>query len=236
MDAHSTQPCRSRLLRNESGRACSLIAFRHNRIPDASWIRAEKLAFWNRGDGSFLSGVYSRAGFDASAGLGLEALVSTPSDADAWQEVWLALNASLDSAALTAWDHLSGSPPWSEFQDLHGCDVEYPTGGRRYPTRIARMYLRSGTDRGDVRVDRGLASGKWYRLRLQVFPDGTCGVALGDRPLWRSQSSLPLDRPYRLFLDGNSLNTRILVGPVEVWQGVRDDVDWMALDPEAGGR
>jgi len=36
-------------------------------------------------------------------------------------------------------------------------------------------------------------------------------------------------------LSGNSVGTRMLFGPVEVWQGVRDGVEWAALGRPAHG-
>jgi hypothetical protein len=41
--------------------------------------------------------------------------------------------------------------------------------------------------------------------------------------------TLPLDRRYWLDVSGQSVGTRMLVGPVEAWKGVRDGVDWSAL-------
>lgn len=66
---------------------------------------------------------------------------------------------------------------------------------------------------------------------LQIFPDGTCGVAIDGRAVWRSPGTVDLDAPFHVVLEGNSLDTKILIGPVEVWRGMRDDVvDWLAVN------
>ena len=47
----------------------------------------------------------------------------------------------------------------------------------------------------------------------------------------RTRSRIPLDLPYRVIVEGNSVDTEILVGPLEVWTGIRKDVDWSRLMP-----
>jgi hypothetical protein len=83
-----------------------------------------------------------------------------------------------------------------------------------------------------VAADPRLRSGSWYKVRIQIFPDGRCAVAIDGQPLWRGESQLSLDRSYRVRLVGKSVRTRILVGPLDVWEGVRADVDWSTLDTQ----
>ncbi len=66
----------------------------------------------------------------------------------------------------------------------------------------------------------------WHRDRIQILPDGTCGVALDGKPIWRSRDILPLDVRYRVALSGNSARTTMIAGPLTVWQGVKQDIDW----------
>jgi hypothetical protein len=58
-------------------------------------------------------------------------------------------------------------------------------------------------------------------------------MALDGRPVWVSSATLPLHLPIRIHLWGNTAGTRMLVGPLEAWEGVRGDVDWrlVARDP-----
>jgi hypothetical protein len=81
-----------------------------------------------------------------------------------------------------------------------------------------------------VPVEEWLRSGRWYTVRIQIFPDGRCAFALNGEAVWRSESAMSLDRPFGVLLEGKSVGTRILVGPLVVWEGVRADIDWDALD------
>jgi hypothetical protein len=184
-------------------------------------------AFWHRGDSTFHSGVYSHRAFDASRGLGVEALVSTPVDALQWQELVISLDPDLDDEALAAWDHRTGSPPKVGMKDSL-CSIRYP-GGDGF-LNLQRAGLSAASITHYVPVEPKLRSGDWYRVRIQIFPDGRCGIAIDGQPPWRAESRLSFDRPYRLLLKGKSVRTRILVGPLEVWEGVRGDIDWSALD------
>jgi hypothetical protein len=76
----------------------------------------------------------------------------------------------------------------------------------------------------------GVHQGEWHRVRLQIFPDGTCGLAINGQVLARSRDRVSLDVPYRIWTEGVSLDSKMLVGPLEVWTGVKTDVDWSALD------
>jgi len=179
-------------------------------------------AFWNRGDSSWSSGAYSLRSLDPRRGLGLEALISTPISAMQWQYLSVALDAALEDSVLAHWDRATGSLPGASMGRRHICGITYPAGdGVRNLGRMGGV---------EARVDPALRLGQWHRLRLQVFPDGRCGVALDGHPLGRDESPAVLDRLYRVVLQGKSVRTKILVGRLEVWEGVRGDVDWEALN------
>ena len=72
-------------------------------------------------------------------------------------------------------------------------------------------------------------------MRLQFFPAGTCGIAIGGVPVWRARKPLLRLPPLHLVFAGQSVGTRILVGPLEVWEGVRGGADWNALEPQRPG-
>lgn len=79
------------------------------------------------------------------------------------------------------------------------------------------------------RLDSQVRSGEWHRFRLQLFPDGSCGVAVDGVPILHETGPVSLDRPFRLVLDGNSYLTKMLHGPLVVWTGVKGDIDWRVL-------
>jgi DNA-binding SARP family transcriptional activator len=187
-------------------------------------------AFWNRGDGSYQSGAYSRRAWDASRGLGVEARISTKITRGQFQVATLSLLGGLDSAGLGGWDHrTSGMPVDPAIYTLRSCVIGYPS--REGPLGTRRIGISTGPATRSLVTDTSLMDGHWYRLRLQIFQDGRCGAALDGRPLWISEKRLKTDRPYAVMLGYASNGTKVLHGPLEVWQGVRDDVQWSLLDP-----
>ena len=181
-------------------------------------------AFWNAGDGTFTSGVYSRQSYDGSNGIGLEATLSTPITQSRWQLVRLSLNAGLDSTALAGWDRRSGMIPSSPYDSQNACRLEYPGGLGRAAT--SRFQVSAGGSSTRIAAEPAIGSGQWYRVILQLFPDGSCALAINGRAVWHSSAPVPLDRPFRVVLHGSSVDTRVLVGPVTVWTGVREGIDW----------
>ena len=69
------------------------------------------------------------------------------------------------------------------------------------------------------------------RVRLQVMPDGRCGVALDGVPLSLQPAFTHLDS-MRVILQGSSVGTRMLVGTITVRRGVPTDVDWNRVQPQ----
>lgn len=65
------------------------------------------------------------------------------------------------------------------------------------------------------------ASAEWHRVRIQLYPDGTCGFALDGREVWRSHLPVPLSGRARVALIGKTVGTRVLVGEVRVGAGVK---------------
>jgi hypothetical protein len=53
---------------------------------------------------------------------------------------------------------------------------------------------------------------------------------VNGRAVVLSDAAITLDRPVHLRIGGRSHNTRMLVGPLEAWTGVRQDVDWSAVE------
>jgi hypothetical protein len=181
-------------------------------------------ALAENGDSSWASGVYATAELSPADGFGVEALISSPIREDRWQTVQVHLSGGIDSAALASWDHATGFGPIGRPRIL--CTAMIP-GGESVGL-LDQLHLSAGGEQRST--PRGLAnrSGRWWRLRIQVLPDGRCGVAVDGKPVWLAEQPLRADLRYRVVLQGMSFHTRILFGPVEVWQGVRRDVDWEA--------
>jgi len=73
-------------------------------------------------------------------------------------------------------------------------------------------------------------TGAPWRLRVQIFPDGRCGIAVNGKAAAISDRSISIDRPMHLMIQGWSHRTEILVGQLEIWTGVKRDVDWSVVE------
>jgi DNA-binding SARP family transcriptional activator len=186
--------------------------------------------FINAGEGSYSSGAYSRARWEAGGGLGVEARVSVPLTRGQGQSLQVAWVGGLDSGALQHWDHLGGALPLNEVNQHRYCAAAYPAG--EGPAGKVRFGFAAGPWGRSLPVDSSLGDGREFRLRVQLFPDGRCGLAVDGRPLLISPNALPQDYPYALLLGMASYRTEVRHGPIEVWRGVRNDVQWALLDGE----
>jgi len=192
--------------------------------PDTTRGPDRILALWNRGDKNHFSGAYSRRTWDARQGLGVEALVSAPTTGRGFEHIRILLMEGVDEALLDAWGHRRTVPGDGV---RPACTVRYP---QRHVGAARWRFLFSTVDAILVDASAAYGSGRWFRLRLQVFPDGTCGLALDGRMVARTSDHLPLTGRYRLILQGSDIwGSGMLVGPLEVWEGIRTDVDWSRL-------
>lgn len=174
-------------------------------------------AFLNNGDETFESGAVSVIGFDASAGLGLEAEVSTPVTAPIWQQLKLSLG--------------SGSRPTDNFilGDLR-CGITYPAGEGKRLLDSAEVSA-GGKDGIETSRKRFRPPGS-YTVQIQIFPDGTCGLAIDGTPVWRSADPVIDPREtFQVVIVGHSVGTQILVGRLVMWRGMKAETDWAALQP-----
>jgi DNA-binding SARP family transcriptional activator len=198
-----------------------------SRSPTSAWL-------FPNGDSTYTSGVYSRQAFAAASGLGMDVVLSTPLTMLQWQYVSLEITAALDETALRTWDHRTASPPTGSARAATRCGLTYPQGDGRASLRQAR--LSSPLASASWPMPAWVPTGRAWTLRIQYFPDGTCGFAINGRPAWRDTLGIEPTAPLRSALDAKSVRTRFRIGSVEVWEGVRDGVDWMVLDRSAAQR
>jgi hypothetical protein len=160
-----------------------------------------------------------------SAGVGVELDVSTPLTSLVWQNLNVALSVATASDVST-WDLEQGILHMSN-QEWRECRAVYPATESEAGQRTLRLAAGIGRT---VSVPSATASGRWTRVRLQVFPDGRCGVAIDGvaRAIVNRRASLGDSAIF--LIQSYSHRTRILVGPLEVWTGVRRDVNWDAVE------
>lgn len=184
--------------------------------------------FLNGGDGSFDSGVYSRP-LTTSRGLVVDAWVSATITLPQWQVVRIAIDDGLDEEGLRRWKHVVGNIPRLKL-DGPSCTASFPGGleGSRYADFV-NGGAAQGIAFGSVPAPKSFRHGAWFRVRVQVFPDGRCGVAINGVPITLSMSRVITDSTARVMLFGASAETKALVGPLTVAAGVSDDVDWTRL-------
>ncbi|HEY4302850.1 MAG TPA: AAA family ATPase [Gemmatimonadaceae bacterium] len=177
-------------------------------------------AFLNNGDGAFFSGAYTASSFDTRGGLWVEVEASTPITASDGQDFVVSLFQMGDSVAWAKWDHATGDGPPG---------VSNPNWSVRFPTGTTRAHFGeqlSVLAPGGVTLDAptSMYTGRPFRMVLQVFPDGRCGVALDGKVVW--SGGMFLERRVRVTLAGNTVNTSLLVGRVRVGQGIAAGVQW----------
>lgn len=177
-------------------------------------------AFYNNGDGSFESGAIGRAAVRIERGAALEVELSTPITLPQWQTVALSLE-RVDTAALVA--QPAGNPiPFSATPPT--CSVRYPHEGRA--TGATDLFeVMAGPAMRRVRRE-GLRDGGRWTLRLQLLPDGRCGVAVNGRALVIVDGRERPAGTVHVRVGGNSYRTRVAVGGLRVVEGVLTDVDW----------
>lgn len=208
--------------------------FTHFGVPEPIVVADPHMgsALWGRGDDSHFSGVFSTHTFDASRGLGVEVHVSIPLTMTQWQLQRVELT-SLSDMALADWDRRTGWPPRTASSARNSCMLSYPDG--EDASAFERLELNVASHAvPSVPAPPTLRTGAWFRLRIQLLPDGRCAFALDGRPVAVGASRIDTKQRYRIMLHGSSFATRVLLGPVRVWAGLESDIDWRALDDSVG--
>jgi hypothetical protein len=181
--------------------------------------------FLNNGDGNFFSGAYLNRDLDAREGLAMDLEISTPISRYQWQIISVLLQPVSSRKQLDEWDHVTGYIS-ERFDRLSGCDFTYPAGEGRGALNPPwfESWRRAIGDSSST-----LTGGDWYNVRVQVFPDGRCGLAINRHPMRIGVQTQSLRLPFLAMTYGNSVGTRILVGRIVVTSGVPDDINWSRL-------
>ncbi len=178
---------------------------------DGSW------ALLNNGDETFDSGALSRLRMAGPNGIGLEARVSLPVTQPMWQQLRIGLSRNPEIVV-------------SGVTSQAGCDFRAPS--RDGVSRMGKVATATSDDLAMPPEVLG-SDDRWLTVLLQVFPDGSCGLALSGRPVWRGPAGQHGAGFWRVVTQGRTVGTRMLLGPLSVWNGVRTDINWAALERQA---
>lgn len=177
------------------------------------------------GDGKYGSGAYLMRELDAATGLGVELRVSAPLTARQWQDLIISLHANTTFRAQAAWDHLTGN-----LREVHDVACQTTLGGEGGAAHAELIVnTAAGGVAGRAPTPARLYDGSWHTVRLQLFADGRCGLAVDGVPLIVTAKPVTVRSPILLDLQGASVGTTIQVGRTEVWTGVRGGVDWESV-------
>ena len=201
-------------------------------------VGAEPPALLLDGDGHLSSGLVQRSPVDARAGLGLEFEIIAPVNAAQWQTLTVGLTAveperfpRMPGSASQSGARGQGVPmvrEWSQMDaasTLRQCHFTAPLGEGGVAREKVEFHAGGHSER-IKRLPFSVTDGRLHTVRLQLFADGRCGLAVDGRVITISQRTLPLDRPLRTFLQGQSVGTSMRVGTISIWQGQRLDVPW----------
>lgn len=181
--------------------------------------------FNDNGDGTFFSGAYSRQSFDPRDGLALDFELRGRLTRSQWQVAIAGFWAVRDSF-LGAWNHRTG---YLADYLLEGCSFSFPQG--EGAGAVDRSIWFQALRAVNPTAARRFLLGEPLRVRIQSFPDGRCGVAANGHALMVSNASVG-NKPVHVVLEGNSVGSRFLVGPVSLQRGVPANIDWTTLHPE----
>ncbi len=184
-------------------------------------------AFNPNGDGSYASGAFFRQALNVDEGFGIEFRASLPlTTLYQWQALGVVLEHSIPAAAFAdSLFHEKATPAGAKI----GCAASWGGDGRVTHT-FARLI---GADDHTltIPVSERFYDGRWHTIRLQLFPDGRCGLAVDGLATAIVPTTQELRFPGMLSLNGHSVQTTLRVGPISMWEGVRGDVDWQRALP-----
>ncbi|MFN8583256.1 MAG: hypothetical protein U0163_20045, partial [Gemmatimonadaceae bacterium] len=184
-------------------------------------------AFLNNGDGSYKSSSITRVAFDLEDGLAIDLTVSTRITLLQWQQLRLALLANIDTARYARARGHNVTPHFENLDQV--CDASWPFEDSNATGSARTLELSVRADGRNVRLPERVLNGAWYQVRLQLFPDGRCGLALDHTPVAVLPTPAAWHATAHLELGGSSRDTQVLIGAVRIRRGVPTDIDWSRL-------
>jgi DNA-binding SARP family transcriptional activator len=182
--------------------------------------------FLNNGDGNFFSGTYLTVPLVTRDGIAVDIELSSPITRPQWQVTFVFIRSATYLEALRTWDHRTGYLP-SSGSLADGCSFGYPLG--EGPNAALAATPIGKLDSASHGLLAPIANGRTFHLRMQILPDGRCAWAIDGHPLLIRPSDGISDDAKTIALEGSSVDTRMLVGTIRVYDGVPTDIDWTSL-------
>lgn len=175
------------------------------------------------GDGSNESGIVSLRTIAVDQGAALDAELSVRLTLSQWQSVGV----GLEELHLASWP-ASHRERGVSMGKTSACLATYPAGENSVWADSMGIFAVPELVR--VGAPARARVGTWWRLRIQVLPDGRCGIALNGVPIFISRGPVGLGVNTRVHVYGNSHETDALVGRLTLWRGVPNDIDWALFE------
>jgi hypothetical protein len=167
------------------------------------------------GDGSYPSGLYLRAPFQASNGFVVEARISVPITLAYWQGITIVAASEDYARAVGKWSHREGTWPRPLAEEVYESGIQYPAfeGG----TRAMTMGVNSARHTLLAPISPVAGDGRDVVMRIEYGADSMMTVFANGLRMARRRYVPTKDGRYRLFVLGHSVETAVRVRRLRVW-------------------
>lgn len=169
----------------------------------------------NNGDGSYVSGVFTRETIPADDGVLIETTFSTPITMLQWQMISVSLQRDFRMPP-TAEEITRGSVS-GYTREL--CSLHYPGGpeGKGYADSLRLVGTGESTA---LPATAEMRNGTIQKVSLGALPDGRCFALVNDALVWTAAEPINFNGHLRVMLSGNSKETTVRVGALRVTRGI----------------
>ncbi len=167
------------------------------------------------GDGSYPSGLYLRAPFQASNGFVVEARISVPITLAYWQGIAIMTESEAYARAVGTWSHREGTWPRPPAEGMYESGIQYPAieGG----TRAMTVAVLSARRTLLAPISPVAGDGHDVVMRMEYGADSMMTVYANGLRMARRRYVPTKDGRYRLFVFGHSVETAVRVRRLRVW-------------------
>ncbi len=169
----------------------------------------------NNGDGSYVSGVFTREAVPSNEGVLVETSFSTPITLLQWQYISVAMQPEF-RVPPTAEEINRGTVTPS---DGASCSINYPgdAEGKGYGSSLRASGRIEGAN---VAATAEMRNGTPQQIALGVLPDGRCFALLNDSLVWTASEPMNFEGRVHVLLSGSSTQTSVRFGAAHIMRGI----------------